>query len=916
MIFFITILIVSVFICPSHLAIGLSQEESPGFFVGIDVAHDKLEEIKELIDEVSPYTNLFVIGSTGISYNETKLNETCQYLYDQDMYFMPYSDSRSSRILQLFSDIQKKYEDHFLGVYFDDEQGGKQLDIFDIRWVEEADNYTDAANEFVDELFWWLEGRSYRDETVFYEIAPSDFHLFTSDYTLYWFDYKAGYDTIFAEFGWNYSRQLNVALCRGAATVQNKEWGVMITWTYNNPPYIESGAELYNDLVLAYENGAKYMLVFDSNEEYTHGILQEEHLEALKQFWNYTNNNPRTSEALSERVAYVLPKDYGYGFRGPDDKIWGLWEADDFSFEISTNLGRLLEEYGTKLDIIYDDPEFNLKEKYSKIYFWNSAIFFGNISCAVSSSNISIGDSITVSGAISPDLLANVTLQRSTDNGTTWIDLATLSSTSEGNYSFNWTPVSVGSYELRASLKGGSSISEANSSTVLVTVSDLFSTISYSVSSSLITEGDSVTVSGIVDPVVSGETVTLTIKKPDGSILNRTVTTDSDGSFVDSFWPDAVGYWSVTASWNEDSTLAGVSGTEKSFEITKQELKLELPPSMMLIVGNSIAAIAIIVVIAWFIMRGRKQRLSKTVFAGSEVKAHLLGLGSGTLEYIDNIIKFHLEKGHIRKLKKLCRKIPMVDIEGMNRIGNELRITWKGVTDIFVIEETKLAGTIFERIPQTSREQRRVFEGKELAKQKRKELISMLSIAMDTIDSLFDILRSLRGRSYWSRVEGFLKCSEENARYLKAQKTGLFDLDFTKLSSAIKEHIPEETYEETYSILSLLYDYFSGLATANDSLIDIHPNFSDVKRTILAYYLLNDIILGLMVEDRVEKEIDTFVVMLEDLSKNTGLKIDTDALKDTLDKVGVEQEKESVIGKSRVVFRLQLKKLIKGRVLE
>ena len=61
-----------------------------------------------------------------------------------------------------------------------------------------------------------------------------------------------------------------------------------------------------------------------------------------------------------------------------------------------------------------------------------------------------------------------------------------------------------------------------------------------------------------------------------------------------------------------------------------------------------------------------------------------------------------------------------------------------------------------------------------------------------------------------------------------------------------------------------------------------------------------------MVGDRAEKEINTLVVMLEDLSKKSGLKINIDALKDTIDKVGVEQEKESVIEESRTVFRKQL----------
>jgi len=373
MILLIPVIGTSVFIVQSFYIKSPSQKDPLDLYVGIDAAYDNMDEIYELIDEVSSYTNLFIIGSTGISYNQTKLNEICQYLSQKDMYFIIFCDSRRVTRLQVFRDIQEKYEGHFLGLYFDDEQGGRQLDIFEWRWVDDAENYTDAATQFVYGLNWWLEGRFIGNES-FHEIAPLDFHLFTSDYTCYWFDYKAGYDTVFAQFGWNYSRQLNVALCRGAATAQNKDWGAIVTWTYVNPPYIESGEELYKDLLLAYDNGAKYILVFDSDENYTQGILRDEHLEALKQFWEYSQKNPRIINPIKNRVAYVLPKDYGYGFRGPNDKVWGLWEADDLSLEISTNLGSLLEKYGTNLDIIYDD-EIEYDELYGQYIFWNGTIY-------------------------------------------------------------------------------------------------------------------------------------------------------------------------------------------------------------------------------------------------------------------------------------------------------------------------------------------------------------------------------------------------------------------------------------------------------------------------------------------------------------------------------------------------------------
>jgi hypothetical protein len=349
---------------------GTNQiEQTPDFFVGVDVAYADLEAIKRVIDEVSSYTNLFVIGSKGISHDPTKLEETCQYLTNQNMQFIVYTDTL--RRLESINDIVKKYEDNFMGIYYDDEQGGRQLDLFKYRWVMEAENYTDAANQFVSGLNGWLNLKSIRNVTFPY--SPSDFPLYTSDYSLYWFDYQAGYDVVFAEFGWNYSRQLNLALNRGAATVQNKEWGVIITWTYNHPPYIESGKELYEDMILAYNNGAKYILVFDTNENYTEGILKEEHFEALEEFWQYTQENPRYKTEIEKRVAFVLPKDYGYGFRGPEDKIWGLWEDTILSLEMSHHLGSLLEEYGTDLDIIYGD-EIKTNETYIKYIFWNGIV--------------------------------------------------------------------------------------------------------------------------------------------------------------------------------------------------------------------------------------------------------------------------------------------------------------------------------------------------------------------------------------------------------------------------------------------------------------------------------------------------------------------------------------------------------------
>ena len=367
-IIFISLLVMSLLFIYS-LSYSFQRVEQPDLFFGLDVAYEDIEEIKVLVNEVRSYTNLFIIGCTGITDNTTKLDELCQYLNDNGLYFIIYPE-RPPRA-QWLIDAKERWGNRLLGFYVFDEAGGYQLDLNQYRPVYEADNITDAANQFIMSL-----NRSLSYINVGYT-ESTNFPLFTSDYALYWFDYKGGYDVVLAQLGWNYSRQLNVALVRGAATVQEKEWGTIITWTYNDPPYIESGPELYKDLVLAYENGAKYVVIFDSNKDYSGGILKNEHLEAMKQFWRYTKENPRKAEAIGDRVAYVLPKDYAYGFRGPSDKIWGLWSAEsipEFSEELCTELNRLMGVHEKRLDIIYDD-NLELDDTYSKYIFWNGTVY-------------------------------------------------------------------------------------------------------------------------------------------------------------------------------------------------------------------------------------------------------------------------------------------------------------------------------------------------------------------------------------------------------------------------------------------------------------------------------------------------------------------------------------------------------------
>jgi len=129
--------------------------------------------------------------------------------------------------------------------------------------------------------------------------------------------------------------------------------------------------------------------------------------------------------------------------------------------------------------------------------------------------------------------------------------------------------------------------------------------LSCSVSKSAIIEGDSIVVSGSLRATLSGKTVTLTYRRPDGSTLNRAVTTGSDGSYSDSYTPDATGSWSVAASWEGDSTHSGAISLSKSFSVTPKSF-IETPLGIATI-GGGITAVVIIAIVLIFRKRKGKR---------------------------------------------------------------------------------------------------------------------------------------------------------------------------------------------------------------------------------------------------------------------------------------------------------------------
>ncbi|MDR1993545.1 MAG: hypothetical protein LBQ98_08670 [Nitrososphaerota archaeon] len=226
-----------------------------------------------------------------------------------------------------------------------------QMDPLEVVWNRNPiKNCDDAARAFESET-------AYRLQTL----KDSQLPFFTADYGLYWWDYRSGYDMVLAELGWNNTVAQEIGLVRGAATLQGKNWGTILTWTYSQWPYLAMGDVIYDQMQLAYECGADYVVVFnyaeDTNEIY--GTLQNEHFQALERFWfEVVKNDNIEHGGIKAEAALVLPRNYGWGMRHPQDSIWGIWNANSTSQQIWAQVQNKLTQYGPKLDIIYDDPTY------------------------------------------------------------------------------------------------------------------------------------------------------------------------------------------------------------------------------------------------------------------------------------------------------------------------------------------------------------------------------------------------------------------------------------------------------------------------------------------------------------------------------------------------------------------------------
>ncbi len=411
------LLIVSVGITNYTVFNKSKNTTSTNFYVGVTHWGYSVQEAKNRIDQVKDCTNLFITqGGESFWGNIDAMDEIGMYAVASNLtYAVAISSTIAApRLINWAIEAKEKWGEQFLGIYFNDEPGGKMLDgnVVLERTNQIGTNFVNSSitkmsdgtimthnsdrtinyykpdgeiNHFTSfppiEVTYYPDGaitarvhndeydrydfymsenitkcpypipsqgevlaqnpiQSYDDAAIAYVnrnmellestcktlLSETSTVVFTADYGLYWWNYQSGYDMVLAELGWNNSIAQEIGLVRGAANLQNKQWGTIITWKYTHPPYLTSGEEMFEQMKISYEAGANYVVVFNYSEDLANpNTLQEEHFLALERFWNDVVQNPKIKHGnIKTNAVLVLPQNYGWGMRHPDDHIWGI----------------------------------------------------------------------------------------------------------------------------------------------------------------------------------------------------------------------------------------------------------------------------------------------------------------------------------------------------------------------------------------------------------------------------------------------------------------------------------------------------------------------------------------------------------------------------------------------------------------
>ena len=220
------------------------------------------------------------------------------------------------------------------------------------------------------------------------------------------------------------------------------------------------------------------------------------------------------------------------------------------------------------------------------------------ISISASPTTITFGGNITIEGTITPTLAEqNVTIRFKVQDET-WNTLTESAQTNQSSqYTYSWAPATAGTYDLRASWLGDANTLGAASEIVSVTVNQRSSTIQIDVSPDAVVQGENVTITGTLSPLLSNVTITIRYKIEGEEWGNlSTVYTDSNSSFLYVWQTSEPGTYNIKASWLGDANTLPAESSVKSLSVEASQGLMSPLFVYLLVAGAGVVIIVALVI--------------------------------------------------------------------------------------------------------------------------------------------------------------------------------------------------------------------------------------------------------------------------------------------------------------------------------
>jgi hypothetical protein len=226
------------------------------------------------------------------------------------------------------------------------------------------------------------------------------------------------------------------------------------------------------------------------------------------------------------------------------------------------------------------------------------------LSLSASPDNMTIGETTTLSGALTPALEGETINIQYRLSGAAWSDVASVLTDGSGQYSYEWTQTeTAGNFQFKASWSGNADYLPAESIVITVVVRKITSTITITVDKTEIRYGDNLNFAGKITPVRASVSVTLWYKAgvADWEDLLSSFTTDENGEYTRTFGPNRAVTWQFKASWEGDAITEGAESDVVTVEVLPGERVDWTLPAV------AVVAVIIVVVVAVYFLKFRKK---------------------------------------------------------------------------------------------------------------------------------------------------------------------------------------------------------------------------------------------------------------------------------------------------------------------